>query len=361
MRRLRCAALVTQAALFTASAFATNYAVGTCQPNLTSYTTISQAVGSVPSGSVIEVCPGNYSEQVVITQPLTLEGVPGATSDAVITVPAAGLSQSLNFDFIGSVTYQLLVNATGPVNITNLAIDGTSGAGRGYVAGIVYQDTAGTVNRVAVHNQTGGGLGIGVLALTSIGTPQTVTVENSVVRSFDGVGVFAISGDGGSGLLTANILTNIINGSAGTNTVGIDYSQAGGTGQSNLITDAGYGVVLSSASATVIGNTIASTFYGAYINAGSAAFTSNKIDANGFYGIYLQGSASNSTVQANKIANSSTAVYGCGMAVGFAPPSGFSVTANDITDASVGLQVASGNTTSPNAYYVTFTNTSTCP
>jgi len=208
---------------------------------------------------------------------------------------------------------------------------------------------------------TGGGLGIGIFAIGSLGTPQTVTIENSVVRSFDGVGVFAISGDGGLGLLTANILTNIINGSAGTNTVGISYGWAGGTGQSNLISDAGYGVVLSSSSANFIGNTIESIFYGAKINGGSAAFTSNKIDANQSYGVYLQGPGSNSVVQANKIANSSTAIDGCDMGFGFGPASGFTVTGNAITDASVGMQMPSGNTTSPNTYYVTFTPTSPCP
>ena len=60
MFRLRFIAIMaaTAAVLFSASAFAaTKYAVGTCQPHLPSYSTISQAVSSVPSGSTIEVCP----------------------------------------------------------------------------------------------------------------------------------------------------------------------------------------------------------------------------------------------------------------------------------------------------------------
>jgi len=46
-------------ALFlSASSFAgTKYAVGTCRPSLPSYTTISQAVSGVPSGSTVLVCP----------------------------------------------------------------------------------------------------------------------------------------------------------------------------------------------------------------------------------------------------------------------------------------------------------------
>ncbi len=83
-------AIAALVVLVSASAFAgTTYAVGTCLPNLTYYTTISLAVSSVPPGSTIKVCSGSYPEQVLITQPLTLEGVPGASSAAVVVAPAA--------------------------------------------------------------------------------------------------------------------------------------------------------------------------------------------------------------------------------------------------------------------------------
>ena len=353
MSRLRFAAFATLVGFLTASAFATNYAVGTCLPNVTSYTTISEAVSSVPSGSTIEVCPGNYPEQVVITQPLTLEGVPGATSDAVITVPAGGLTQSLNFDFVGSVTYQLLVQTSGPVNVTNLAIDGTGGAGRGYVAGIVYQDSSGTASNLGVRNQTGGGLGIGLLALTSVAAPQRVTVANSVFRGFDGVGVFAITGDAGMNMLTANVQTNTINGSVGTNSVGVDYANATGVVQVNQITDSTYGVILFPSSARVQSNTISAKVFGAYIYSGTAAFTNNEIDAQGSYGVYLQGSATNSVVQNNIIGDSSNAIFGCDVGSGMGNASGFTVTGNAITDAAVGLEMPSGNTLTPNNYFAT--------
>lgn len=362
MSRLRLALFAIVALFLTAHAFAANYAVGTCQPTLTSYATISQAVSSVPSGATIEVCPGNYPEQVVITQPLTLEGVPGASSDAVITVPAGGLTQSLSYDFVGIVTYQLLVQATGPVNITNLAVDGTGGAAaRGYLAGIVYQDTSGNASRLSVRNQTGGELGIGLLALTSEATAQTVTVANSVFHGFDGLGMYVTSGDAGFGLLSATVQSNSINGNAGSNSVGVVYAFAGGILQSNLISDSTSGIILFSSSARVTSNTISSTVFGANIYSGSATFTNNKVDAGGSYGVYLQGPATNGQVENNTIGNSSTAVFGCDGGSGLGSASGFTVTGNAITGAAVGLEMPSGNTTTPNNYYITASALQSCP
>jgi pectin methylesterase-like acyl-CoA thioesterase len=66
--------LVAICASFSASAFAGVVAVGTCT-NHPHYGSIQEAVNSVPAGSTIEICPGTYAEQVLITSALTLEGV----------------------------------------------------------------------------------------------------------------------------------------------------------------------------------------------------------------------------------------------------------------------------------------------
>ena len=77
------------------SLFASTVQVGTCMPPLQSFTTISAAVSSVPSGSTVDVCPGTYAEQVTITVPLTLQGVAAGTANqVVVTVPTAGLGQT---------------------------------------------------------------------------------------------------------------------------------------------------------------------------------------------------------------------------------------------------------------------------
>jgi len=91
------------------------FAVGGCEPKLTSFNTISQAVSTVPPSSTILVCPGNYPEQVVITQPLTLQGVLiGGSGAAVITVPSGGLSTSVSPGSGGSVSAFLAVETRAP-------------------------------------------------------------------------------------------------------------------------------------------------------------------------------------------------------------------------------------------------------
>lgn len=60
-------------------------AVGTCT-NLVHFATIQLAVNSVPAGSTIRICPGNYPEQVLINKRLTLIGIPNAdgSQDAAV-------------------------------------------------------------------------------------------------------------------------------------------------------------------------------------------------------------------------------------------------------------------------------------
>src|SRR5438045_9468634 len=90
--------------------------------------TTSAAVAAGPAGSIINVCPGTYAQQVVISKALTLQGIfSGDSSQAVITVPNSGLTTTPSIDPIfGTVAAQIQVTA-GPVNITNITVDGTAG------------------------------------------------------------------------------------------------------------------------------------------------------------------------------------------------------------------------------------------
>src|ERR1700681_536686 len=100
-----CLALVVLIAL-SGYSFASTVAVGTnpaCQPSLVHFATIQSAVTSVPAGSTIKVCPGNYPEQVsIINKSLTLIGVPFGTSDAAVVVVPGGSLATTGNDIFGN-------------------------------------------------------------------------------------------------------------------------------------------------------------------------------------------------------------------------------------------------------------------
>jgi pectin methylesterase-like acyl-CoA thioesterase len=73
-------------------AAASTYYVGTCKSG--SFATISAAVNSssVAPGSTVEVCPGTYNEQVIISKPLTLRGITANNSSGVYITGSANPS-----------------------------------------------------------------------------------------------------------------------------------------------------------------------------------------------------------------------------------------------------------------------------
>src|SRR5208282_827982 len=105
----------------------------------------------------------------------------------LITIPPGGASAYVVDSLIGNVYYQILVQTTGPVNVTDVAMDGTGAGipdGYGDLAGIYFEESSGTVNGVCIANEIDYGGGFGILAATA--NAQTVTVENSDFRNFDG-------------------------------------------------------------------------------------------------------------------------------------------------------------------------------
>jgi hypothetical protein len=198
------------------TALSETVAVGTCLPHLKTYPTISQAVSSVTAGSTIEVCPGRYPEQVIITQPLTLRGVQAGNADnPTIAVPPGGLTKSVIAPTNGiTMFFQILVQGTesGMVNINNLAINGSSTANpalSGWIEGIYYQNSSGVVNGVATHDQKGNGNGFGIFVEGTTSTAKTVTVKNSSVHDFDAEGI-RTNGSVVPPTLTVNITFNTV-------------------------------------------------------------------------------------------------------------------------------------------------------
>ena len=132
-------------------AMASTYYVGTCHAK--SFPTISAAVSAVPADSIIDVCPGTHSEQVIISKSLTLQGIPSQNNGISQVCCAPGnvaVSQVLGLDLIPAVWV-----TAGTVNILEMVVTSNSSVGSGcpqLPTGIFYASgTAGTVN----HSLTG--------------------------------------------------------------------------------------------------------------------------------------------------------------------------------------------------------------
>jgi hypothetical protein len=358
MSRLPRVIFLIAAVFMSTASFATTFAVGNCKPNSVEYATISAAVSDPKTAnSTIQVCPGTYNEQVLITQPLTLQGVTiGNNSAAVITLPS-GAAQTMNGDNIGIVAYQIGVqNPGGPVNLKDLIVDGTGASNLGFVGflgGIFYEDASGTVTNVNARNQVYQSSGVGIFVASGQinSASQTVTIQKSVFNNFDSVGMFTVAAAG----LDLTIDSNFVDGASSAQ-VGILFS---GTGvvKSNVVGGTVRGLSLENSSATATANTIQG---GISIVAGSNTVTGDSIDAGGRFGVQIQGTGSN-TVKSNTIVNSSTAVYGCGSNLESPPASGDTVSGNTILDASIGIQMPSGNTTIPNTFELVPAATQACP
>jgi hypothetical protein len=209
-----CLALVALIALIALSgqAFAANYAqVGACTPPnpvtlAHTYATIQLAVTGSAPGTVIQICPGKYPEQVVIGKKLALLGVGDTlinpTQDAAVIVPPTTgmVANASDVDDSHPIAAQLFVHDTfaAVITITNLTVDGLgnaiAGCGPDFM-GILYQNASGTVNHVAVRNQVPGDVlngcqsGESIYVQTATGFTSKVTVENSSVHNYNKNGI----------------------------------------------------------------------------------------------------------------------------------------------------------------------------
>jgi hypothetical protein len=260
MKRLRILFLFTAVLLFgTDSVFAANFAVGTCEPKLVSFSTISAAVAAVPAGSIVEVCPGLYPEQVNISKALTLEGITSGDSNlAAISVPAGGLT-------VNAPGYAAQVYVTaGPVDITNITVEGFGNNldGSTLLAGIYYgAGASGVIKDVTTEGQVNAGSGFGIVVNNTNSTSESVTIEDCSVHDFDSVGIDV------EGKLTATVKANHVNASNATAMVfGIVVDSAGSI-TANAVIGPGIGVdsegiFVLDASATISDNIVINWDFG---------------------------------------------------------------------------------------------------
>jgi len=340
---------------------ASTVVVGTCMNNDQTYPTISQAVSSVPSGSTVLVCPGVYAEQVTVTQPLTLRGVTsGNTANPTIIVPAGGLTESVIAPTNGVIMYfQILVQGTesGLVNISNIAVNGSSSANQsinGWIEGIYYQNSSGTVSNVATYGQSGNGYGFGIFLEGTTSPAKTVTVINNSVHDFDADGIRTNGRTVPT--LTVNIASNSVihsNTFSGNPAYGgIGVGGAMGTISNNRVitqpstpgVSAGVGIDLAS-SIAVSGNTVENFSVGIWAEGNSNSVKRNQVSLAGT-AIVISGHGND--VENNSLLNL-TRDGGAGISFNCTGTNN-TVIHNLINDASQGISNHSGNTISPNTY-----------
>jgi len=272
--------------------------VGTCTSNPLQYSTIQAAVNAANSGDTVQVCPGSYPEQVLITKSIGLTNVPNMASPTV-AIPPGGAVQNTTLlppNQTFPVAAQILVAPSTPVKvfIKGLVVDGTGNnvqtCGMELI-GIYYQNAGGTIENDTTQNQLlppgyqgcQDGEGIFVESQTT-GTPQ-LGIAGNTVDTFDKNGITVsyaaadviiknntVTGNGpidyiaqngiqlgyeATGHITGNTVSNLIYtpgtyGSSGILLYGLDSGQYLKTPEvtSNTVSNAQYGIALAEANGT---------------------------------------------------------------------------------------------------------------
>jgi hypothetical protein len=360
MRTLTIPKIVLSITFFTSAVMAQTVQVGTCLAHLKSYQSISQAVSSVPAYSTVLVCPGEYPEQVTITQPLTLRGVKiGNAANPTITVPTGGLTQSVISPVNSArMFFQVLVLNTESegVTINDLAVNGSSAANaslNGWMDGIYYQNSSGRVSGVATFGQVGNGYGFGIFFDNTSSTAKTVTVQHNSIHDFDAEGIR--SNGSPTPTLTLSIKSNSVIGSnTGNNAVynGIDLQGSVGSVSDNFVAippgvaTNGIGIYVTS-NTTVSSNTVEN--WAIFAGGDSNLVEENKLSLSR---ITILGN--NNIVRGNSLFDGSGISLTC-------QASGNSIANNVINNVDIGINgVNSSDIVGPNSISNTATVSTTC-
>jgi parallel beta-helix repeat protein len=360
-------------------ATATTVAVGTCKPNLVSFTTIQAAVNQSPANTVIDICPGSYPEQVSITKNLTLTGVRSGTEDsAIVVAPSGGIVQNATDLADGSaIAAQIFVQGAAHVNVSDLTIDGNNNQIAGCspdLVGVYYQNASGTMNYLVARNQAlsaalnGCQSGEGIFVESGYGTggSATVTVESSSVHSYQKNGITA---DGSA--TVATISSNYVVGQGPTTGAaenGIQVSDgATGTIAGNRVVDDVYSpgtagasgiLIYDSGSLSISSNTVSNTQFGIVVYSdGTLPADDNTITGNRVSATHLDDGidlCSNGNVAHSNFVFSSDGagihIDSTCMESGAPTGNNTTVTGNAISEACAGVLLGNGtgNTSTPN-------------
>jgi parallel beta-helix repeat protein len=330
------------------------------------YTTIQAAVSAVSSNGTVFVCPGTYPEQILISQPLTLEGVDSGNSGAAVVIPPAGGLKTLP----GTGTFpQIFANniPSGKVTISNLTLDATNnGVGCNIMEAIYFKDTSGTIEHVAARNQSICGNSL-VLRVVGLVNNSVVTLANNSVRGYAGVESTAIIAQGA--LASVIVQKNELWGPGPNNgqTIGIwMLDGATGTISGNSIVDnsglspaASAGILIQgSHGVTISKNTVGNNAYGIQFfpdpgfDADDGNVTKNTILGSSLDGVYA--CSSGNIIQNNTISSSIESAVNLPSVSGSCGGNGNMVTNNTINEACAGILMdpsVTGNVTTPNTIF----------
>ncbi len=234
--------LLVVLAVCVSPAAANTYYVGSCKSG--SFPTISAAVISAAPGSTIKICAGFYTEQVIISKDLTLQGIDGASpfseglvgSGPEIESPSSIESTTsavfASNGILGGEISPIIWVTAGTVNIENVSVIGGSNfPGDTKMVGFYYASGAsGTLNHVGFMGQ---GSAVGIWAENANNSQTSVTIENSY--SDDGIVADSLV----SGKLAVKITGNQVSLTAPDLEYGIYLYQVSGTVETNVVSERG--------------------------------------------------------------------------------------------------------------------------
>lgn len=363
--------------------------VGNCHAG--SYSTITLALAAATPGTIIDVCPGYYAEQVTITlSDITLQGIPyahsGVTTDSAVIIsptlaspPGTWVQNGALFsgDDPPTTAAQIAVVGVTGVVISHITVDAANNSydcGVGNLIGIYYENSTGTVTDSVARNQSignGDQCGWGIGTESNSGTPL-LTVTNSSVHGFQKNGIAARGTNTSGPTLTAT--GNTVIGAGATSTLpgqnGIEIAfGATGSVKSNYVADLLYtpsgaatGILLYATAGSPIvetntvdsANTGIAVVYDSGFGGGGSGATINSNHIGGtqmFDAIDLCGASE--TAKSNIIYNSTQSGVHLDDTCGGSSGTGDTVTGNTVNETCAGLLLGTSltNTTNPNTYF----------
>ena len=352
------------------------------------FTNISDAVNAASSGDVINICPGLYKEQLLITKPVTLRGI-SVTGSAGLVIDRV-LIQPSSMTALGGLGSQAVITAlnTRGVVIEDLAVDAANNsvdACDPSLSTIHFLNSSGVVRQNAITgakmanpsncpNFFGNGFGVLVDSDGSRSGPFEVSIQANTIHDFTRNGIWANGPD-----VKVDIDGNSISGigpGAGQPQFGIFVVGATGRVTDNLISEGlcgslGFDACIALRSEGIVfrvagdgsiacRNVITNAQYGIFLNGGNRYQIGNNVVRNIDIaeGIHLQGGVTNSIMEGNAIYLASpVANITCG--IGEVPDgqSGNKIVNNSIYDGYCGVAYVSADVVHANKTYNTLYST----